>query len=105
MVKLLCRLYDPIKGRIYWDGVNIKTVTLSELRQKISVIYQDFVKYHFPVGENIKISDLQQKNTTDKQKQAAKKSGAYDFIQHFPHQFDQQLDDSHYFLSFDLRSH
>lgn len=91
LVKLLCRLYDPSQGAIFWDQQDIKTVGLKELRKKISVIYQDFSKYHFTAGENIRIGDLEQPMTSADLQVAAEKSDAYSFIQELPQQFEQQL--------------
>jgi len=91
LVKLLCRLYDPEKGAIYWDGISIKDFRLKELRQKISVIYQDFEKYHFSVSDNIRISDWQQPIQEQTIKDATYKAGASTFIEQLPNKFDQQL--------------
>ena len=91
LVKLLCRLYDPKQGEIYFDNENIKHFSLSHLRQKISVIYQDFAQYHFSASENIRIGDLEKQNFKNQLEIAAQKSGAFDFIQQMPKQFKQQL--------------
>ncbi|NUR29727.1 MAG: ABC transporter ATP-binding protein, partial [Catenulispora sp.] len=43
MVKLLCRLYDPTKGSITWDGVDIREVDVAELRTRNSAVFQDYM--------------------------------------------------------------
>lgn len=91
LIKLLCRLYDPVKGNIYWDNTNIKDVTLSELRKRISVIYQDFSKYQFTVGENIQISEFEKNISQEKTIEAARLTGSSKFIEDFPKQYDQRL--------------
>ena len=91
LVKLLCRLYDPTEGSIHWDKENIKHFSLTELRQKISVIYQDFAKYFFSVTKNVQIADLQQPNSLDRIHAATSKSGATDFIEQLPDKYEQQL--------------
>jgi len=91
LVKLLCRLYDPSEGTIHWDNHNIKDFKLADLRQKISVIYQDFAKYFFSVTKNIQIADLQQSNSLEKIHAATSKSGATDFIEQLPNKYEQQL--------------
>ena len=53
MMKLLCRLYDCEEGSITVDGVDIRRFDLQELRENISVIFQDFVGYAFTAEENI----------------------------------------------------
>ena len=91
LVKLLCRLYDPEKGGIYWDGISIKDFRLEDFRQKISAIYQDFEAYQFSVGDNIRIGDWQKPIQEQTIKDAAFKAGASTFIEQLPNKFDQQL--------------
>jgi len=91
LIKLLCRLYDPTSGIIKWDGTDITKVSLTDLRSRISVIYQDFSKYHFTVGENIAIGDYADEMVKEHTVQAATYTGAHDFISELPEQYDQQL--------------
>lgn len=53
MVKLLCRLYDCTEGRITIEGIDIRLFNIEELRENISVIFQDFVGYSFTAKDNI----------------------------------------------------
>ena len=46
LTKLLCRLYDPDTGRIAIDGTDLREFAAGDLRRQISVIYQDFGRYH-----------------------------------------------------------
>ena len=46
LIKLLSRLYDVSAGSILLDGKDIKALDISDVRQKISLIFQDFSKYH-----------------------------------------------------------
>ena len=48
ILKLITRIYDPIEGEILIDGKNIKTLKLNDLRNAISVLFQDFS--HFPLS-------------------------------------------------------
>lgn len=91
LVKLLCRLYDPTEGTIHWGKDNIKTFKLVDLRQKISVIYQDFAKYFFSVAKNVQIADLQKQSSLEKIQEATNQSGASDFIEQLPEKYEQQL--------------
>jgi len=43
LAKLLTRLYDPTWGQILLDGVDLREYDLTSLRQRIGVIFQDFV--------------------------------------------------------------
>ena len=91
LIKLLCRLYDPNKGSVKWDEIDFKTTTLSRLRERISVIYQDFAKYHFSAGKNIQIGDFLNPLSEEKLKSSAEKSGANSFIEKLPKGFEQKL--------------
>jgi len=53
LMKLLARLYEPTSGAILVDGVNIAQIELSEWRQRLSVVFQDFVRYEFSAADNI----------------------------------------------------
>jgi ATP-binding cassette subfamily B protein len=46
LVKLLCRFYDPEAGSITIDGVDLRRFSVDELRQRISVLFQQPVHYN-----------------------------------------------------------
>ena len=48
ILKLIVRLYDPDEGQILIGGHDIRTLKLYDLRQAISVLFQDFT--HFPLS-------------------------------------------------------
>jgi ATP-binding cassette subfamily B protein len=58
LIKLLCRLYDPQRGAIFWDGVDIRDLDPAELRLRLAVTFQDFLTYDLTAAENIGIGDL-----------------------------------------------
>ncbi len=60
LVKLLCRFYDPSRGRILWDGVDIRDVPVQCLRDRLGAVFQDFMSYDLTAAENIAIGDLGQ---------------------------------------------
>ena len=53
MIKLLCKLYEPTKGRILLNGVDIKKFDADEYRKLFSVVFQDFKLFALELGENI----------------------------------------------------
>ena len=55
MIKLLCRLYDPDEGEILLNGVDIRKFKQEEYSSLFSVVFQDFLLYPFPLGENIAV--------------------------------------------------
>jgi ATP-binding cassette subfamily B protein len=58
LVKLLTRLYDPTKGQILWNGIDIREFHPDELRRSISTIFQDFMRYDLTAYENIGFGNL-----------------------------------------------
>jgi ATP-binding cassette, subfamily B, bacterial len=91
LVKLLCRLYDPTSGRITVDGVDLQDIAIADLRQQVSVIFQDYAKYHFSAGENIRLGNAQHPTNSDKIEQAARRSGAHEVIADLPKGYETIL--------------
>lgn len=57
LINLLCRFYDVDSGSILIDGVNIKQLTLSQLREAVAVVLQDVFLFSGSVEENLKLWD------------------------------------------------
>lgn len=57
LLQLLCRLYEPLEGKIYVDGVPLTDFTLSSLRQQIAVVQQENGLFHGSLRENIILSN------------------------------------------------
>ena len=53
LAKLLCRLYDPQSGSIEVDGVDLKELDLSSWRQRVTAVFQDFVRFELSLRENV----------------------------------------------------
>ncbi|MER7788547.1 ABC transporter ATP-binding protein [Streptomyces sp. NPDC097640] len=58
LVKLLCRFYDPVRGQILWDGTDIRTMDIEDLRRRIGATFQDHMAYDLTAQENIGVGDL-----------------------------------------------
>ncbi|MCE5257787.1 MAG: ABC transporter ATP-binding protein/permease [Chloroflexi bacterium] len=58
IVRLICRLYRPDRGRILINNIEIDRLDQSELRKAISVVFQDFGKYSLTMRENIAFGDI-----------------------------------------------
>ncbi|XTZ10819.1 MAG: ABC transporter ATP-binding protein, partial [cyanobacterium endosymbiont of Rhopalodia yunnanensis] len=57
IIRLLCRLYDPIQGRIIIDGVDIREISQTELRRYIGVILQENFLFAGDVMRNITLGE------------------------------------------------
>jgi len=91
LIKLLTRLYYPDKGRILLDGMDLKDWDEDALRQRIGVIFQDFSRYQFLVGENIGAGDVRYFDDEQRWKSAADMGMADVFIEDLPVGYDTQL--------------
>lgn len=91
LIKLLTRLYTPTEGRIFLDGIDLQEWDITTLHKRISVIFQDFVRYQFTVGENIGVGDVEYLEDPRRWKMAAEKAQARPFIESIPEGFSTQL--------------
>ena len=91
LIKLLTRLYEPTDGQILLDGLDLKEWDVDALRQRIGVIFQDFGRYQFTVGENIGAGDVRYIDDTQRWRQAATTGMAAPFIQDMPEGYETQL--------------
>ena len=56
IAKLITRFYDPDRGRVLLDGVDLKDVTIGSLRSQIGVVPQEAFLFHGSIRENIAFS-------------------------------------------------
>ena len=91
LIKLLTRLYEPTEGRIVLDGTPLPNWDVDALRQRIGVIFQDFGRYQFSVGENIGAGDLRYIDDAARWESAAKTGMAAPFIDDMPDGYETQL--------------
>ncbi len=91
LVKILCRMYDPTRGRVLWDGVDIREMDVAGLRARMSAVFQDYMSYDLPVRENIALGSLEHVDDTDRIRDAAREAGADSFVAELPHGYDTML--------------
>jgi ATP-binding cassette, subfamily B, bacterial len=84
LIKLLLRLYDPTEGRILLEGTDLRRFDPSELRSRMSVIFQDFVRYELTAGENIGLGDLEALRDESRLLEAAARAGAASLVARLP---------------------
>ncbi len=88
IIRLLCRLYEPTKGRILVDGVDIRELPQSDLRRYMAVILQEGFLFAGDVKSNITLGDHY---TLEEIQQAASKTNVAEFIENLPQSYDTQL--------------
>jgi len=82
LVDLIPRFYDPIKGRILIDGVDIRQITLKSLRQQIGIVTQETILFNDTIRANIAYGKPEA--SQEEIERAAIQAHAQDFIQRFP---------------------
>lgn len=90
LIKLLTRLYDPTSGSIFVDDTNLQDLDITQWRQRISVVFQDFGKYSLTLGENIKIGDLSIEDTS-RIDEAAQQAGIVSLLKRLPQGYETPL--------------
>jgi ATP-binding cassette subfamily B protein len=91
LAKLLARLYDPSEGRILLDGRDLREYDIESLRRNVGVIFQDFVRYDFPIRENIAVGDIGRLDDQPALAVAASRSLADSVIARFKEGYEQLL--------------
>lgn len=87
IINLLQRLYDATDGNIYLDGVNIKDLSLQELRGSISLVMQDVFLFSDTINENIKLGKSEFINH-HMIKEASRDAQAHEFIEKMEQEYD-----------------
>jgi ATP-binding cassette subfamily B protein len=96
LVKLLCRFYDPESGSVTLDGVDLRSLSVEELRRRITVLFQQPVHYNATVRDNIRYGDLAVNgwasgSCVEGIREAAANAGAERFIAQLPAGYENML--------------
>jgi ABC-type multidrug transport system fused ATPase/permease subunit len=86
MASLLLRFYEPVKGRILFDGKEAHSIPLSELRKQMALVPQDVLLFGGTIRENIAYGNpgAEQQEIEN----AARQAHAHEFIVSFPEKYD-----------------
>ncbi|TPQ41253.1 multidrug ABC transporter ATP-binding protein [Bradyrhizobium guangdongense] len=86
LLNLILRLYVPDDGRLTIDGVDIRKVTLTSLRQSMAVVFQENMLFNMSIRENIRLG---KEGATDAEvEEAAKKAEIHRYIMSLPQKYD-----------------
>jgi len=88
-VQLIERFYDPLKGRVLLDGVDLKDLDLVWLRRQIGLVGQEPVLFGGTIIENIQMG--KESATRDEAIAAAKMANAHNFIEEFQDGYDTDV--------------
>lgn len=81
LIKLITRLYEPTEGRILYQGRDLKDWPEQELRKRIGVIFQDFVKYQLTLRENVGFGSVADLSNQGRMERAADQGGMQDVLE------------------------
>lgn len=90
-MKLISRIYDPIEGTILIDNRDIKTLKLTDLRNAMSILFQDYKHFPLSIYENIALGNPALANDGDKVREAARLASAEEFIDDLPGGFNTHI--------------
>ncbi|MEU6381543.1 ABC transporter ATP-binding protein [Streptomyces sp. NPDC046909] len=89
LAKLLARFYDPSEGRVLLDGVDLRDLTVPELRRGVVMVTQEAFLFSGTVADNIAIG--RPDATREEIERAAKAIGAHEFISALPDGYDTDV--------------
>jgi len=91
LVKLLCRMYDPTRGQILWDGIDLRDMPPERLRERISAVFQEHMHYDMTARENIGLGDLTALAEPRRIEGAAARAGLHETLSDLPRGYDTLL--------------
>jgi len=91
LVKLLCRLYDPTRGVIRIDGIDLRDLSLADVRAELAVVFQDYAHYQLTARDNIWLGNAALPADSPRIVEAARRTGADAIIRALPLGYDTIL--------------
>ena len=88
LIRLLCRLYEPQKGEILIDDINIKEIPIKDLRDMLGVVLQDTFIFSGNVADNLKLSSKVDNKELEK---ICKKLGLSNLLKKLPNGLNTYL--------------
>jgi ATP-binding cassette, subfamily B, bacterial len=84
LAKVMAGLYEPGSGAVRWDGIDVRTFRPDRFRERIAIIFQDFVKYALSAEENISVARPDDDIDLGAVREAARLAGADAFLSALP---------------------
>ncbi|QGQ94434.1 ABC transporter ATP-binding protein [Paenibacillus psychroresistens] len=97
LIGMISRLYDPTKGNITIDGLDIKKVKLDSLREQIAYVTQESFLFHASIRENLLFAV--DNASQDQLEDACKQAYIHDFIASLPDGYDTMVGERGHRLS------
>ncbi len=84
LAKLLCRLYDPNSGKIFWNGQDLREIGLEQLYSRLAVVMQDYTRFPATVCENVGFGYLSALQDVNAIKEALRAVGIAKVVDNLP---------------------
>ncbi len=84
LAKVIAGLYEPGSGAVRWDGTDVRTFRPDLFRERVAIIFQDFVRYALSAEENIAIARPNEDIDHAAVREAAKIADADSFLSELP---------------------
>ena len=97
VARLIPRFYDVNEGQVLLDGVDVRTLSLKELRKSVGIVFEETFLFSDSIAANIAFSDPDA--AQDVIERAARLAGAHDFITRLPEGYDTRIGERGYSLS------
>ncbi len=91
LIKLLCRFYDPESGKVELDGIDLRMLSVDDLRRMITIMFQQPVSYQDTARQNIGLGNIAGANDPAAIETAARGAGAHQVISGLPKGYDSVL--------------
>lgn len=97
IVNMLCRFFEPVEGRILFNGMDYTNMTLESIHSRIGVVLQTPYLFSGTIRDNIRYGRLDA--TDDEVEEAAKMAGAHEFILAFEKGYEEEVGEGGVLLS------
>jgi ATP-binding cassette subfamily B protein len=95
--KLIARFYDVSAGAVRLDGIDVRELSLSELRGAVGLVFEETFLFSDTIAANIAFADADA--SIDDIERAAKLAGAHQFITELAHGYDTEIGERGFSLS------
>ncbi len=91
LAKILAGLFEPSRGTVRWDSLDVRTLGGATVREDVAVIFQDFARYWLSANDNVGIGAPAHAQDRPRARRAATRAGAHGFLSDLPNGYDELL--------------
>jgi ATP-binding cassette subfamily B protein len=97
VARLLLRFYDPQRGTVVIDGVDLRDAAVNDVRRAVGIVFEDTLLFHDTVAANIAFANPDA--DIARVEAAARLAGAHEFVEQLPEGYDTLLGERGFSLS------